>query len=88
MSDYKHKIDSGSVFPNDYKKEEKHPDLKGRCNIGGIEKELAMWANQKDGKTWYSVKFSKPLNKNQNAGMKAEDNVMSQESAGDDGLPF
>lgn len=47
------KENTGMVFRNEYKKEDKHPDFKGYINLGE-EKEIAIWTREpKDGKKGY-----------------------------------
>jgi len=43
------------IFRNEYKKDnEKAPDFKGKLNIDGVIKEIALWNNApKDGKKGY-----------------------------------
>ena len=60
MEKFEIKENTGSMFKNDYKKDnEKAPDYKGKCNVDGTEKEMAMWVSKtKDGKPYFSVRFS------------------------------
>lgn len=46
---YEHKPNSGSLFPNDRKESETHPDKKGSAFIGGVHYWVSQW-NGKDGK--------------------------------------
>ena len=66
-----HNPNSGSFFKNDYKKEDKHPDFTGTCNIDGKTKDIAIWHNpaRDNKKEYYSFKISdkqpkKETNKN------------------------
>ena len=55
------KENTGAIFKNSYKKEgDKSPDYKGGINVNGVEKELALWVQEKDGKKYFSVKVSDP----------------------------
>jgi len=55
------KLNSGSIFKNDYKKEETHPDYKGKINVDGKVKDIALWLNKPDGgKPYFGVKISEP----------------------------
>ena len=50
---------SGSVFKNDRKTEEKHPDITGSCLIGGEKYYISGWRKTKDdGEGWYSLSFT------------------------------
>ena len=61
MDKKQQKDNSGVAFVNDYKKEERHPDMKGRALIDGKNKDVAIWYNKtKDGKTYLSFKYSEP----------------------------
>ena len=53
----------GSIRKNDRKYEEKHPDYRGKCTIGGESYWISGWKKQsEDGDTWLSLAFS-PVNK-------------------------
>ena len=52
---------NGSLFKNDYKEKETHPDYKGKVMIGGKEMQIAGWNKEKqDGNTFISVRISEP----------------------------
>jgi uncharacterized protein (DUF736 family) len=57
-------INSGAIFKNE-KKADNHPDYKGKINVDGVDKEIALWLKtSKDGKTkYFSVKVSEPYQK-------------------------
>ena len=52
---------TGAIFKND-KKSDNAPDYKGKINVDGKEKEIALWVKtSKDGsKTFFSAKISEP----------------------------
>jgi uncharacterized protein (DUF736 family) len=52
---------SGAIFKNE-KKADNHPDYKGKINVDGVDKEIALWLRtSKDGKTkFFSVKITDP----------------------------
>jgi uncharacterized protein (DUF736 family) len=80
------KENTGMVFRNEYKKEENHPDFKGKINVDGTEKEIALWSNPpKDGKKGYfGIKISDPyVTEEPNAG-DIEKEINPQQ----DDLPF
>ena len=57
---------TGAIFKND-KKAENHPDYKGKINVDGVDKEIALWIKKsKDGtKEFLSAKISEPFVKNE-----------------------
>jgi uncharacterized protein (DUF736 family) len=50
----------GSLFKNDYKKEEKHPEYRGTITLqDGTKQALAAWVNEtKEGKSFLSIHIS------------------------------
>lgn len=54
------KENSGFLSKNKYKKEDKHPDIKGKINVGGKDYELAGWEKTNDNGKYYSLKLSEP----------------------------
>ena len=56
---YQHKENSGSIFKNDRKESETHPDYKGDGMIGGVSYWFDAWVNKtQDGsKQYLSLKF-------------------------------
>lgn len=67
MEEYTHKENSGSLFKNNYKTEDRHPDYKGKINIAGKIMDIALWKRMsKDGKTpFLSVQVAEPYQKEQ-----------------------
>jgi hypothetical protein len=55
---------TGAIFKND-KKADNHPDYKGKINVDGVDKEIALWVKtSKDGtKQFFSAKISEPFKK-------------------------
>ena len=78
MSNYDN-TNSGVLFQNDKKGNEKAPDYKGKLNVNGKDYELAGWL--RDGKTgkFLSVKIQEPKQKTETS--------QKQESKNSD-LPF
>jgi len=63
------KDNTGAIFKNDYKEKETQPDYKGKAMVDGKEKEVALWLNEsKNGKKYFSVKFSEPYQAEVEAG--------------------
>ncbi len=54
---YEHKPNSGTLFPNDRKEKETHPDFKGSCKIDGVDYWVSGWKNERDGKHSLGMKF-------------------------------
>jgi len=76
------KLNSGSIFKNDYKEKEAHPDYKGKINVDGKVKDIALWVNKPDGgKPYFGVKISEPY-------VKDENNVETPPPEDDQDLPF
>jgi len=58
MSDYQLKPGQGSIFKNDRKKDEKHPDYKGNAMTpNGEEIEIALWVKEGKNGKFFSVKI-------------------------------
>jgi len=55
---------SGSLFKNDYKEKDLHPDYKGKALINGTELEIGAWIKKdKNGKTFFSLSFNSKYEK-------------------------
>ena len=52
---YQHKEGKGSVRPNQYKTDDRHPDMKGDGMFNGVVFDIAMWQRDNGG---YSVSIS------------------------------
>lgn len=70
MSNYDN-TNSGVLFTNDKKGNEKAPDYKGKLNVDGKEYELAGWIRQGKNGNFLSVKVQEPR---QMASKPKEDN--------------
>lgn len=57
---YEQKDMSGSMFGNDRKTTDNHPDFKGSCMVAGVEYWVSGWAKAPEGKKAYvSLAFTK-----------------------------
>ena len=57
---YEPKDNSGSIFANDKKESENHPDGKGSCMIDGVEYWVSTWNKKtQEGKPWRSLAFTR-----------------------------
>jgi len=55
------KTNTGAIFKNDKKTNEKQPDYKGKVNVNGKEMEIALWVKTSSaGNTYFSASFSEP----------------------------
>ena len=73
---YELKDNTGSVFANDRKTEDTHPDRTGTAKIGGVEYWVSGWLHKtKKGQPYLSLSF-KPKN--------AADNAKPKQSLRDD----
>ena len=78
------KNNHGSIFKNDYKTKDTHPDYKGKMVVDGVSKDIALWFNQPEGKkAYFSVAISDPYVAPEN-----KEETPKQEKPAADGLPF
>ena len=82
MGDYVQKELTGSLFKNDKKESEKHPDYKGSAKVEGVDYWLSAWVKETKGGAKY---FSLALKAK---GEASEIKVVKKEVATDDNLPF
>jgi len=60
MTEYKHKENSGSIWPNDKKEKETHPDGRGSAVIDGVDYWISAWKNKAtNGTPWSSLRFER-----------------------------
>jgi uncharacterized protein (DUF736 family) len=60
------KINTGAMFANKKKTEEKHPNARGTINVDGREWEIAAWVKtDKNGNKYYSLAVSEPYKKDE-----------------------
>lgn len=64
MSNYDN-TNSGVLFKNDKKSNEKAPDYKGKINIEGKEKEIAGWIREGKSGKFISIKISDMMKREQ-----------------------
>ena len=59
-----HKENTGTLFKNQYKTEDKHPNYKGRINALGKMMDIVLWKKtSKQGENYLSVQLSEPRQK-------------------------
>lgn len=57
---YEQKDNSGSLFKNQKKTTDNHPDRNGSCKIDGVEYWVSGWIKQdKNGQPWMSLAFKR-----------------------------
>ena len=58
---YEHKENKGSIFKNEKKEKETHPDYTGQINVAGTLYNISAWSNKsKSGKSYYGLQVSIP----------------------------
>lgn len=89
MSQYQQKDMSGSLFKNENKASDRHPDYSGTATIDGVEMFMDAWIKTADtGRKWMSFAF-KP--KNQQAAKPAAKQPARRQpepQQDDDGIPW
>ena len=68
------KQNTGAIFKNNKKEKETHPDYRGKINVDGVEKEIALWVNtSKNGLQYFSASISEPYVAEEKHESKSED---------------
>lgn len=75
MTKYEHKPNTGSLFRNEKKKDDKHPDYTGNIMIGNELKRISAWLREGKKGKFLSLQISDPKPSNES-------------KQGDDDLPF
>ncbi len=82
---YEHKVNSGSIFPNQKKTSDNQPDFKGQVNVEGKLFDIAIWNKSK----FQSIKISEPFKKDETKAGAYTEQVKKQVVTEDFGdLPF
>ena len=65
---YEIKENQGSLFANENKKTDKHPDYKGKCKINGKVLNVSGWINEakSSGRRYMSLKFDEYVSQQEN----------------------
>ena len=70
---YEHKENKGSIFKNEKKEKETHPDYTGQANVDGTVYNVSAWINEiKGGKKYFGLAFSIPKPKEDKKNEKLE----------------
>ena len=85
---YEMKDNTGSLFKNDRKETDTHPDYKGTALIGGVEHWLDAWINTaKDGTKYMSLKM-KPKDAQQTGSYGRQEPQRAAFDDDSDSVPF
>lgn len=80
---YELKDNSGSLFKNERKETDSHPNATGTALIGGVEYWVSAWTKKdKNGNPWQSLSFKLKEQK------QAPKQAAKQKNVDDDDIPF
>lgn len=84
----KNKFNSGVIFKNAKKTNEKQPDYKGPVNVNGVEMEISLWFKESQkGTKYFSASFQEPFKKESETKTYPNETKYTPKIE-DDGLPF
>lgn len=84
---YEQKDNSGSLFKNDKKEKDTHPDYRGTVKIGGVEYWQNAWVKESNGKKYFSQSFT-PKDAKPQSESKPTEQPQTNSFEPDDSLPF
>lgn len=85
------KLNSGAIFKNSKKTNEKQPDYQGTVNVNGKEMQISLWFKESQkGTKYFSVAFQEPFKRENQVMTKPNSYDTHQEFRIDshDDLPF
>ena len=82
---FEHKENTGSIFKNNRKEKDTHPDYKGQINVNGKLLDIALWVKEGSKGSFFSAKVSEPFTKEQKDSMYSAEHSKKVET---DDLPF
>ncbi len=83
---YEQKEGGGSLFKNDRKEKETHPNLQGSALIGGVHYWVSGWTKTTgEGDKWISLAFKR---KDEKTGGQKEEPQKKPYNPNDDDIPF
>jgi len=86
---YEQRDNSGSLFKNDRKEKENHPDYKGGCMVGGVEMWMSAWLKTgANGTKFMSFSFQPKDQQQAPARQTLPSQTPQAETMLDDDLPF
>ena len=80
--------ESGSLFINDRKQKENHPDYKGSCKINGVEYWISGWKKQGARGTFLSLAFQQKDGGFEETPTQSKKPAPPMPSEFDDDIPF
>lgn len=81
--------DTGALFKNDKRGNEKAPDYSGSCKVNGTEMRMAAWIKKdRNNKTYLSFAFSEPLKKDEARAAEPDDHNGGGDDLDSDSIPF
>lgn len=82
------KLNSGAIFKNAKKTNEKQPDYQGTVNVNGKEMQISLWVKQSQkGTSYFSAAFQEPFKKSSESKSYPNETKYTPKIE-DDGLPF
>ena len=86
---YEQRDNSGSLFKNDRKEKDNHPDYKGTCMVGGVEMWMSAWLKTgANGTKFMSFSFQPKDQQQAPARQTPARQAPQAEPMLDDNLPF
>ena len=71
---FEHKENKGSIFTNEKKEKDTHPDYTGQANVNGTIYNVSAWINEsKTGKKYFGLAFSIPKPKEDKKPLNQDD---------------
>lgn len=88
MSEFKNKENSGAIFKNLKKANEKQPDYSGTVNVGGTDKQIALWIKDGAKGKFFSVQISEVWKPKEGAAGTTAALPANNNFENESGLPF
>ena len=86
---FQHKPNRGSLFKNDRKEKETHPDYKGDALIDGVDYWISAWVNDGKNGKYFSFTFQKKDEAHSQGVQQAQQAAISTPTEQDfDDIPF